>query len=60
MNTKVGMERPNHKLTDQDVRDIRTGYALGGVTHRELAAMYGTSQFAIWRVLSGGGWSHIK
>jgi len=41
------------RLTDAEVEEIRQRYALGGATHRSLAAEYGVSHGTIGRYLNG-------
>lgn len=45
--TRNGERRPQHKLTDAQVRQIRVRYEAGGVSQRALADEYGVSQAAI-------------
>jgi hypothetical protein len=46
----------NAKLSAKDVRSLRTRYALGGVTHRQLAIEYGVTHTAIGYALRGTQW----
>ena len=46
----AGEDRPNAKFTWEDVRAIREEYALGDVTHAELALRYGASRRTIGKI----------
>jgi len=48
------------KLTDDAVREIRTRYAAGGVTQRELATAYGVDQQVIWAIVHRRRWAHVS
>ena len=48
------------KLTEQDVRDIRTEYNLGTTTYVELAKKYNVRKNAIGLIIRGETWSHVK
>jgi hypothetical protein len=50
--TSKGVDHFRSKLSEQDVRDIRARYAAGGVTHRELAQMYGVTHPVIGDVVN--------
>lgn len=54
----VGSANMLAKLTEDKVREIRKEYALGGVSHGQLAKKYGVSRPGITRVLQGKIWSH--
>lgn len=45
-------------LTEQQVREIRTRYAAGGVFQRELGEEYGVSTATISHVISGRNWKY--
>jgi hypothetical protein len=47
------------RLTEAMVRDLRTRYAAGGVTHRQLAREFGVAQGTISRAITGRLWSHV-
>jgi hypothetical protein len=55
----VGQRHWSAKLTDEDIRVIRTRYAAGAVTQRQLAADYGVAQSQIMRAVTGRSWKHI-
>lgn len=46
----------NTRLRLEDVKNIRTAYARGGVSQRELARKYGVHQVHVWRILHGKVW----
>lgn len=54
-----GETNPQAKLTDQDVTEIRTRYAAGGVLQRELAAHYEVAQAAISGIVNRRSWVHL-
>lgn len=56
---RYGADRPNSKLTDQMVRNIRKEYAEGNVTVRKLSDKFGVSHSVIVRVIQRKAWRHI-
>jgi hypothetical protein len=48
-----GERKPNHKLTDAQVAEIRARYAAGGIFQRELAAAFGVSQQLVQMLVVG-------
>lgn len=54
-----GEKHPNHKLTDDEVLKIRTEYAAGGITQKELARKYSISQPTISVVILRTRWTHL-
>ena len=58
LNKKRGEGHPKAKLTEQDVRLIRS---LGehGLTHRAIAAKFEVSKRAVEAVLTGQSWRHV-
>jgi DNA-binding MarR family transcriptional regulator len=54
-----GEKQGASKLTETQVREIRTLYANGGISQRELGVKYGVSQPAIGKLITGENWSHI-
>src|SRR5215813_4747451 len=55
-----GERNPRAKLTEADVRHIRSQYAAGGVTQKQLAAQHGVTQSVISHAITGRRWSHVK
>ena len=49
----------NSKLTEDAVREIRTRYAKGGITKKQLSLEYGISAGALGKVISRERWTHI-
>jgi hypothetical protein len=47
------------KLTEREVLAIREGYALGGVTYRQLAAQFGVTIANIRFIVTGQYWKHV-
>lgn len=39
------------KLTDEQITAIRARYAMGGVTHRSLAELFGVGKTTIWKIV---------
>jgi len=56
---KHGIQFPQSKLTETDVRAIRARYAAGGISQAALGAMYGVSQMVVSRIVRGTGWRHV-
>lgn len=56
---KRGEASPNSKLTEDDVRAIRTSYNLKEANQYELAARYGVSQRLVFNVIHRRTWKHI-
>lgn len=54
-----GTQRYNAKLTDDDVRAIRTAFTVGGVTKHFLAQQYGVSDMVIGGIIRGTRWGHV-
>ncbi len=52
-----GMENPNAKLTSEQVEVIKGRYAEGGITQRQLGALFGVNQSVISLILRGKAWS---
>ena len=55
-----GERSGSHKLTEAQVIEIKRLYALGGISHSQLAARYGVCRATITLILIGKNWSHIK
>lgn len=54
-----GEDNPAAKLTERDVRAIRSAAAEGGITLRELALRYGVSVSAIRLIVNRKNWRHL-
>jgi hypothetical protein len=46
-------------LADKEVIEIRNRYAQGGISHRELAKMYGVAHTTTINVVNHRTWNHI-
>ena len=55
----LGMRHGKAKLTDDEVIAIRERYALGGESHRSLAAEYGVSHKVIGKLIRRITWKHL-
>jgi hypothetical protein len=55
----IGEANFRAKLTEQQVLEIRTRYALGGVFQRELADEYGVCRSLIGHIITRHLWTHI-
>jgi uncharacterized protein YbaR (Trm112 family) len=56
---RKGMAVPASKLTEQQVREIRTLYATGEYSQAQLAETYGLSQGSIGDLIRRVTWKHI-
>ena len=54
-----GEKHGRSKLTETDVREIRTKYANGGVSQRQLALEYSVPHSSICVLINRKTWSHI-
>lgn len=55
-----GEKHPRTKFTEAIVRYIRTKYAAGSITQRELATEFKVSRPTITAVIAGRNWGHVK
>jgi len=55
-----GVDLPQSKLSDEDVRSIRQRYASGKVSQYTLSTEFGVSQAQISRVVSTENWTHVR
>ncbi len=64
MNAKLrfplGEDHWGSKLTEDDVRDIRSRYAAGGVTKQILADEFGVTWMAASNAIRGITWRHVE
>lgn len=49
-----------HKITEQDVKEIRQLYKTGNYTYRQLGKMFGLYEDHVSHIVRGLAWSHIK
>ena len=55
-----GVDHGGAKLTEEQVIEIRSRYAAGGVFQRALAAEYGVSQSVISEIVRRVSWAHLE
>jgi len=48
------------KLTEDDVRDIRRLYSVGGHTHKSLGEKYGVHHSTVRAIILRQNWKHVK
>jgi len=53
-----GVNHPNSKIQDSDVRTIREEYAKG-TSRRDLATRFGLSYYTVWDITERRSWKHI-
>lgn len=56
----TGERNPRAKLTDAQVRVIRSRYAAGGVSMRQLGREYGVSGTMIGDIVARRSWTHVE
>ena len=54
-----GVNKPFHKLSEDDVRQIRKSFLIGKCKKIRLAEKYNVSHPTIHRIISGEKWKHI-
>ena len=54
-----GSAFPHAVLTEADVVRLRSTYAQGGATQRQLAERYGVSQSVVCGIVRGDRWKHV-
>lgn len=55
-----GEQNPIAKLTEDDVRAIRSEYARGGISQQAIADRYGVSQPVISSIIRREWWRHVQ
>lgn len=55
----LGSQRPNSRLTEQEVADIKTMLA-NGTMHKDIAAQYGVNRATITMINTGKSWRHVQ
>ena len=55
-----GEHRPQHKLTEAQVREIRNRHAARAGTYRGMAAEYGVQYSYIWKIIRRTAWRHVQ
>lgn|ERR1035437_7559346 len=54
-----GEDRPQSKLTEENVREIRRLYAEGGISQQAIAVQFGVRRPAIQKIVLRERWKHI-
>lgn len=55
-----GEQNASSKLTESDIRAIRTTYQTGGITQDALASEFRMSRTSIGYIISGKRWGHVQ
>jgi hypothetical protein len=58
-NPQRGENHYNAKLTEEDVRQIRTFYALGNTSQTALGKQFGVGPTMIYKIVHGKKWRHV-
>lgn len=58
--TAKGERAGSAKLTETQVREIRTRYSVGDVSQEKLGREFGVSQAAVRAIVTGRNWSHLE
>jgi hypothetical protein len=58
--SRPGIKHHNAKLTPEQIEEIRTRYAAGGIMQKELAKEFGIGNMQASRIIRGLRWKHIK
>lgn len=56
----IGEKHGHSKLTEPEVIEMRKCYAVGGLSHRDIATMFGISKSQTGHILRGKYWKHIE
>lgn len=59
-NPTNGSNKPNSKLTEDQVREMRRLNKDVGLGKRRLAQMFQISESVVGRILSGKAWKHVE
>ncbi len=54
-----GIRHGRHKLSEQDIQEIRKLYATGNYTQQEIADSFGMSRSHICNILKNNYWKHV-
>lgn len=54
-----GEQQPQSKLTESDVREIRSRWAKGGVKQADIARRFGISQAKVSQIVLRKSWAHV-
>jgi hypothetical protein len=55
-----GTEHPAHKLTPEDVREIRRAYRPGWISYRDIAERYGVSLQLVSQIIKRQAWAWLE
>ena len=55
-----GEKHHNHKLSKDQIIEIRRRYAEGNISQNKLAEEYGVKQCQIWRIINYKRWKHFE
>jgi hypothetical protein len=55
-----GEHRPQHKLTEGQIREIRQRYVARTGTYRGMAKEYGVQACYIWKIVKRTAWRHVE
>jgi hypothetical protein len=55
----IGETHPNHKLTEDDIIQIRSLYVVGNQTQSEIGKLFGVAQTTICAIVNNINWKHI-
>jgi hypothetical protein len=55
----LGLANGRCKLTENQVREIRSRWAAGGLTQRQLGALYGVSNLMVHCIVTRKNWTHV-
>ena len=55
-----GQAKGNHKLTEDQVREIRKILSRGVITQLDISKRYGVSPSTIWKIANGRSWTHVE
>ena len=58
--SQIGERHWNAKFTEQDILDIRSIYAMGGITQKQIGEIYGVSNKVISSITSGHRWNKAE
>ena len=57
-NQPSGERHGSAKLTEEDVKDIRIAYSLGGCIQKDIAETFGVHRITISKIVNGKLWKH--
>lgn len=55
----TGSSHPEAKLKECDIPEIKRLWSEGRLRQKDIGALYGVSQRAIWQVIHGKKWKHV-